>query len=155
MRRCAIGAGGVIFDISSSPGGVASVMHSVLRLNGCLWTRMGMLFKASTKKHWSFESCQRFSSLAANLRGRNVLANTRGFISLPPVAFAFAPSTQRDWGLSPTELWASMHRFKCWLSQLPLLERSNFILTAPNVRGRPADFYGQSSPELAVMGCNA
>ena len=155
MRRCAIGAGGVIFDILSRPGGGASVMHPVLRSYGCLRTGMGMLFKASTKKHQSFESCQRFSSLAANLRGRNVLANTRGFISLPPVAPAFAPATQRDWGLSPTELWASMHRFTCWLSQLPLLERSNFIITAPNVLRRPTDFYGQSSPELAVMGCNA
>ena len=155
MRRCAGGAGGVIFDIPSRPGGGASVMHPVSRLYGCLWTGMGMLFKASTKKHRSFESCQRFSSLAANLRGRNVLVNPRGFVPLPPVAPAFRPATQRDWGLSPTELWAYLHRFTCWLSQLPLLERSNFILTATNVRGRPADICCQNSPELAVMGSNA
>ena len=155
MRRCATGAGGVIFDIPSRPGGGASVMHPGVRLYGCLWTGMGMLFKASTKKRRSFESCQRFSSLAAHLRGRNVLVNPRGFVPLPPVAPAFGPATQSNRGMSPTELWAYMHRFTCWLSQLPLLERSNFKLTAPNVRGRRANFYGQNSPELAVMGSNA
>lgn len=116
---------------------------------------MGMLLKASTKKSRMFESRQAFLALAVYLPNRDFLADPGGFVCLHPVVLELESHNQRNWGLSPMELWAYINRFTCWLSQLPLLDRSNFKLTAPNVRGLPANFYRLIAPEPAVMGSNA
>ena len=117
-------------------------------------TGMGILLKASIKKSWFFEGYQAFASLAAYLRGRDVLADSRGVL-LPPVAPAFGSANRRDWVLSPTELWACINRITCCLSQLPVLDRCNFKLTAQNVFGRLAKFDSQMAPEPYVIGSSA
>lgn len=105
-------------------------------------------------KSWFFEGYQAFASLAASLRGRDVLADSRGVL-LMPVAPAFGSANRRDWVLSPTELWACINRITCWLSRLPVLDRSKFKLTAQNVLSRLANFDSQMAPEPAVMGSSA
>ena len=115
---------------------------------------MGILLKESTKKSRMVQSRQAFFSLAVHMRSRDVLADLRGSVDLDPVALALESANQPDWGLSPMELWAYINRFRCWLSQLSPLGRSNFNITAPNVLGPPAKSYCQIAPEPAVMGSN-